>query len=67
MECGGGVGRGHLGLVGRPKPAVDVFGEELSAVAAVKVAEPARGPVVLDAVGEALQPLVLLSGVGKNG
>ncbi len=40
----GAVGWGEPGLVGGPEPAIDVLGEELRLVTAVKVTEAARGP-----------------------
>ncbi len=49
MEARSAVGGRESGLVGRPEPAVDVLGEEVGSVAAVKVAQTARGPDVLDA------------------
>ena len=42
------VGRVEPGLVGRPEPAVDVFGLEVTAITAVKVAQTSRGPDVFD-------------------
>ncbi len=50
-SIGGGsacaVGGGEPGLVGGPEPAVDVLGEEVGAVAAIKVAQAAGSPEVL--------------------
>ena len=49
MEGGGGVGGREASLVGGPEPSVDALGEEVGAVATVKVAETARGPDVFHA------------------
>ena len=46
VEGPGGVGGGHGHLGGGPEPAVDVLGEEVGPVAAVKVTETAGGPEV---------------------
>ena len=43
---GGAIGRAETSLVGGPEPTVDVLREEVGPVAAVKVAQAARGPEV---------------------
>jgi len=65
VEPAVGVGRGKLDLVGRPEPSVDVLGEELRAVAAVKVAQTSGRPEELDIVGgrDVLEVLVLVAGL----
>jgi len=60
------IGRRHFHLIGRPKPAVDQFGEELRFVTAVEVALAAGGPEELDApVYESFHPVVLLLGLKR--
>jgi len=64
VEGGPAVCGREPGLVGRPEPAVDVLGEEVGSVAAVKVTQTARGPEVRHVgVDKALDPLVFLSGL----
>merc|ERR1719480_689710 len=61
----GGVGGRHLDSGARPEPAVDSRGLEILAVAALEVAEPARGPDVREVVvlDELLDELVLGRGL----
>ena len=61
----GGVGRGHLDAGSGPKPPVDSRGLEVLAVAALEVAESARGPDVREVVvlDELLDELVLGGGL----
>jgi len=61
---GTGVGGSKPSLVGRPKPSVDVLGEKVGTVTAVKVAETAGSPEVGNvSVDEALDPVVFLPGL----
>ena len=61
----GGVGGRHLDSGARPEPAIDSRGLEILAVAALEVAEPARGPDVREVVvlDELLDELVLGGGL----
>jgi len=55
------VGWVEPGLVGRPEPAVDVLGEELVSVTAIKVAQTTRSPNVLGLSNDVFKVLVLVS------
>ena len=46
MEGTRRVGRRQSSLVSRPKPSVNVLGEEIRTVASVKVTKSARGPEI---------------------
>lgn len=62
MEGTRRVGRGQSSLVSRPKPSVNVLGEEIRTVASVKVAKSARGPEIGHVtIDESLDPIVFSS------
>lgn len=61
------VGRTQSRLIGRPEPAIDIFWEEVRTVTTIEVTEPPRGPEIWHiSIDEALNPVVLLSGLEGN-
>jgi len=64
VEGAGGVGGRHGGLGGGPEPPVDVLGEEVRSVTAVKVTFSPGGPEVRDVgVHKSLDPIIFLLSV----
>jgi len=62
MEGTRRVGRRQSSLVSRPKPSVNVLGEEIRTVASVKVTKSARGPEIGHVtIDESLDPIVFSS------